>query len=65
VVIWKVVLPKGTLVNGTLVGDTRPTVRYGAKILDAPSARCGRRATPLLSFWRLTILPSASIAVIE
>lgn len=26
VVIWKVVLPRGMEVKGTLVGDTRPTV---------------------------------------
>jgi hypothetical protein len=26
VVIWKVVLPSGRVVKGTLVGETRPTV---------------------------------------
>jgi hypothetical protein len=29
--IWKVVLPRGIEVNGTLVGDTKPTV-YGVTV---------------------------------
>ena len=31
VVIWNVVLPRGTEVNGTFVGETRPTVYQTVK----------------------------------
>lgn len=34
VVIWKVVLPKGTEVKDTGVGDTRPIVLNGANSLE-------------------------------
>ena len=37
--IWNVVLPNGTVVKGTAVGDTRPMVRYGANNRDAPRLR--------------------------
>jgi hypothetical protein len=34
VVIWNVVFPSGRVVKGTVVGETKPTVRKGANILD-------------------------------
>lgn len=56
--IWKVVLPKGSEVKGTLVGETRPTVLKGAKIRDpledAPVVDLD--GTP--TFWRFTNGPS-------
>lgn len=52
------VLPKGSEVKGTLVGETRPTVLKGAKIRDplegAPVAELD--GTP--TFWRFTNGPS-------
>ena len=58
VVIWNVVLPRGTDVNGTIEGDTRPIVRKGANSLeprDGPVARL-----LLSSLWRFAMGKSKS-----
>jgi hypothetical protein len=60
VVIWKVVLPRGRVVKGTAVGETKPTVRYGAKTRDAPGAGDGS-ATPLDNFCLFTTRPSLAM----